>query len=104
MITVCWQNDRTSHSFHALASWSLLLASWSLLNFVKSGAGGFAAVAAAAGDGRVVTFLCVHQEDPQQAVVRPAAKLADIGGPHRPPHDDPEADKQASHHREHCKV
>ena len=98
MITVCCQNDRTSHSFHALASRSLL-------NFVESGAGSFVAVvAAAAGDGRVVTFLCVHQEDPQQAVVRPAAKLADIGGPHRPPHDDPEADKQASHHREHCKV
>jgi hypothetical protein len=33
-----------------------------------------------------------------------AAELADIGGPHCPPHDYPEADEQAGHHWKHCKT
>jgi hypothetical protein len=50
------------------------------------------------------TLLRLHQQNLEQAMAGAAAELADIGGPHCPPHDDPEADEQAGHHWEHCKT
>ncbi len=49
-------------------------------------------------------LLRLHQQNLEQAMAGTAAKLADIGGPHSPPHDYPEADEQAGHHWEHCKT